>query len=228
MTLPEPIELHDYILVFPNAISNPEQFLSNFLATPMGEGMSVVQKHDSFGVDGAESFMLLNLPPEDSWPRLLKNKEDIFIADLLAFDGISTEIFNNYVNRYDIKLSQPTEITHSGMRHYSTNGCVGPHQDYSPVNTETPNFTVTLNAYLNDNYEGGEIVFLPDDYTRESEHDADIVLSYKPKAGDIVVFPSYLWHRTNPVLSGHRYNINTVLVEKSTPTWYTDRLSNKN
>lgn len=57
--------------------------------------------------------------------------------------------------------------------------------------------TVSVSAYLNDNYEGGELEF---------KH---FGISYKPVAGDIVVFCSafpYL-HRVNPVSSGTRYAV---------------------
>lgn len=221
----EHLELEKYILVFPNAIENPELFLSNFLSTPARDGMSIIKRHESFGSDGAESFMLLRLPPEDSRSGLIKNPEDLFLGDLISFDKLSQRIFAQYVDKYKIELSQPTEITHSGMRHYTVGGCVGPHQDYSLDQPDTPNFTVTLNAYLTDDYEGGEIVFLSDNYATNSGDGEDIRLTYKPKAGDIVVFPSVLWHKTNPVTVGHRYNINTVLVESSTPTWYSGEIA---
>lgn len=57
--------------------------------------------------------------------------------------------------------------------------------------------TVSVSAYLNDEYEGGEIEF---------QHYG---ISHKPKAGDIIVFGSsfsYL-HRVKPVSEGTRYAI---------------------
>jgi hypothetical protein len=57
--------------------------------------------------------------------------------------------------------------------------------------------TVSVSAYLNDDYEGGEIEF---------NH---FGISHKPSAGDIVVFSSsypYM-HRVKPVISGTRYAV---------------------
>lgn len=57
--------------------------------------------------------------------------------------------------------------------------------------------TVSVSAYLNDEYEGGEIEF---------KH---FGISHKPSAGDVVVFSSshtYM-HRVKPVLSGIRYAV---------------------
>jgi len=51
--------------------------------------------------------------------------------------------------------------------------------------------------YLNDNYEGGELCF------------PQFGIELKPKAGDMVIFPSsYVYsHSVNPVISGNRYSI---------------------
>jgi hypothetical protein len=45
-----------------------------------------------------------------------------------------------------------------------------------------PKSILTVTIYLNDDYEGGEVAFLKDG--------GDEVIVYKPKAGDIVIFPS--------------------------------------
>ena len=61
--------------------------------------------------------------------------------------------------------------------------------------------TVSLVGYLNDDYEGGELSF------------GKLGISFKPKAGDLYIFPStYLFsHRAMPVTSGQKYSIVTML-----------------
>ena len=61
--------------------------------------------------------------------------------------------------------------------------------------------TVSLVAYPNDDYEGGELSF------------GKLGISFKPKAGDLYIFPStYLFsHRAMPVTSGLKYSIVTML-----------------
>jgi hypothetical protein len=63
------------------------------------------------------------------------------------------------------------------------------------------NCVVSLVAYPNDNYEGGELYFRLQN------------LNLKPKAGDLFIFPSnYMYpHQAKPVISGTKYSIVTML-----------------
>lgn len=67
------------------------------------------------------------------------------------------------------------------------------HADHGPTYVTT----VSIVVYLNDDYEGGEIWFPRFD------------LSIKPKAGDIVVFPStYIYeHASQDMISGTKYSV---------------------
>jgi hypothetical protein len=68
------------------------------------------------------------------------------------------------------------------------------HADHGPTYVTT----ISIVVYLNDNYEGGEIWFPRMDN-----------LSIKPKAGDIVVFPStYIYeHASQDMISGNKYAV---------------------
>ena len=63
------------------------------------------------------------------------------------------------------------------------------------------NCTVSLVAYVNDDYEGGELYFRLQN------------LKIKPQAGDLYIFPSnYMYpHVAMPVNSGTKYSIVTML-----------------
>lgn len=63
------------------------------------------------------------------------------------------------------------------------------------------NCTVSLVAYVNDDYEGGELYFRLQN------------MNIKPKAGDLYIFPSnYMYpHQAKPVHSGTKYSIVTML-----------------
>jgi len=56
------------------------------------------------------------------------------------------------------------------------------HTDFEIAKTKKPDykFCITVTTYLNDNYDGGEIEFYINDN----------IITYKPKKGDVLVFPS--------------------------------------
>ena len=72
------------------------------------------------------------------------------------------------------------------------------HSDHTP-RTDLPNTwrLLSMILYLNDDYQGGELIF-----PRQK-------IEYKPKAGDLVMFPSGFGypHGTAPVTSGIKYCI---------------------
>ena len=75
------------------------------------------------------------------------------------------------------------------IRRYRTGGDMGSHVD---KNTENPENSMDWTAliYLNDDYEGGELVF------------DDLGFKLKPSAGSIIFFPCLESHRVKEVLSG--------------------------
>ena len=79
------------------------------------------------------------------------------------------------------------------------------HTDTHHFNEDSPGnkFAVTCTMYLNDDYEGGEISFLDEVNGK--------VVKYKPKAGDVIVFPSGqpYFHGTHQIWKGDRYIIRT-------------------
>lgn len=60
---------------------------------------------------------------------------------------------------------------------------------------------ITMIWYLNDDYEGGELEF------------TQLQLTFKPKRGDMIIFPSYyeFTHKVHPVTSGLRCSLVTWL-----------------
>jgi hypothetical protein len=87
------------------------------------------------------------------------------------------------------------------------------HSDSPRYNEQEPGFKqmLSLTIYLNDNYEGGEIQFLSDK--------EDKVVTYKPKAGDMTIFPSFhpFWHAALPVVSGNNKYLSRIFL-----SWYYD------
>jgi hypothetical protein len=109
----------------------------------------------------------------------------------------------DYKNLYNLKLSFKEGLNfvkYSEGHHFVSHVDAG--SSYSSV--------VSAVAYLNDDYEGGQLVF------------PLLGFEFKPEAGDIVVFPSSFMHahKVNAVKSGTRYAIATF--------WdYTDQFHSK-
>ena len=90
------------------------------------------------------------------------------------------------------------------------------HQDHG----YSYNCTVSLVAYINDDYDGGELYFRLQN------------LNIKPKAGDLYVFPSNFMypHQAMPVHSGTKYSIVTMLdysAKFHTPDMYDPKWENE-
>lgn len=101
------------------------------------------------------------------------------------------------------------------------------HPDYQLENEEQPGnkFAFTCTMYLNDDYDGGDISFL-----RNNE-----VFNYKPKAGDVILFPagdpSYLsedgvyYHGVKKCFNGDKYFIrmNSLYWYEGSEKWHANR-----
>jgi predicted 2-oxoglutarate/Fe(II)-dependent dioxygenase YbiX len=77
-----------------------------------------------------------------------------------------------------------------GISRYEKGAGVNDHQDTGPYNTTR---VVTFIVYLNDDFQGGQIVF------------PRVGTQYKPCRGDLLVFLSEHIHRVETVMHGKRY-----------------------
>lgn len=120
---------------------------------------------------------------------------------------------NNFLSEFNLSVSQTLyNIFNPVEKDYFRMFGIGPdqHESYSILKYgEGQKFTnhiddykenprrVSLIYYLNDDYEGGEIKF------------PRFGITYKPKANDLIIFPStYVYnHSVNPVISGTRYAV---------------------
>tara|TARA_R110000787_G_scaffold124282_3_gene235329 strand:+ start:1346 stop:1831 length:486 start_codon:yes stop_codon:yes gene_type:complete len=70
------------------------------------------------------------------------------------------------------------------------------HRDY-------PIYKGTSVIFLNDNFEGGELITASD----YSEAMSSTRVVHKPKKGSVVSFKEIVWHKVNPVIKGKRYTL---------------------
>lgn len=98
------------------------------------------------------------------------------------------------------------------------------HTDFQQEKREEPGFKpyITCTMYLNDDYEGGELAFK---VLKESGSPDEVI--YKPKAGDIVVFPSDqpYYHGVHLTTKGHKYFVRSFwdYYFPGTAEWHANR-----
>ena len=124
-------------------------------------------------------------PYVESIPYLKKSLEAI---NMIEKDYIKAlEVWSDKT-----KNAIPNHITRNYcIRKYRVGGGMGPHIDRNVLNPKNSMDWTSL-IYLNDNYEGGELVF------------DDLGYSIKPSAGSIVFLPCLISHSVNEVLSGNK------------------------
>lgn len=108
--------------------------------------------------------------------------------------GLATSLaMSNYVTSNNVPLPDGSFVTTPSLARYKIiqersedalfgNLAMGYHSDFQMEEMGSPGdkFLITCVTYLGDDYEGGEIQFFV----------LDKVFTYKPKSGDILVFPS--------------------------------------
>ena len=154
---------------------------------------SVLSEEDCrFAINLVDSFYTRNemYPFKDNPRVLVAPEEENVIGILKKYSDIVNELHrknNGFVPAlYTVEafLSLWKTDTYTGVH-------IDSHQGY-----EFLQFSTVM--YLNDDYEGGEIFFPNQNF------------SYKPKAGDVVMFPcggTEYQHGVNKVTSGKRYTI---------------------
>ena len=209
-------KIQDTVWVFKKAIKNPQDFIDYFEKNKEWKDWYTFGKHAE-GTQFAVNFD--KFPTIEEWESKKDSNEQDFTRDNYFENEIndlfyhSTKLyveangtsFDNWVYegwniaKYEEKPDSELEYA---MVH---------HTDFQREFAYNPGskFAVTAVFYLNDNYEGGDVMFRFLD-----ENDISIIkedYTYKPQAGDIVVFmsghPHY--HGVKTVSKGEKYIVRT-------------------
>lgn len=217
----EKIVLYPRVNVYQNAIPNHKEYIE-LLERSQNEKSShlFTDWEDWYGFGIMMNLGMTNDHKYDKkWdgsPLDLSNEYAIkqmnFLSDL---DNIFFSITKDYIDQYSITLPNWHPSGFSICKYYETQKenhlAMHYHTDYVGANAEAPGlkFAITCTMYLNDNYEGGGLSFL--------EEETGDVIDYKPKAGDVVVFPSgdpitgasHYFHGVDKISNGDKYLIRT-------------------
>ena len=200
--------LHPNIWVFKNALKESLELIKEF------------RDHDDtnpwFTIGTQVSFDLINekfnsFPTRDEWDSRVMSvmtNEYSQIATSVFYETTKQYVVGNNFNMDNWVFSTPAiakyrESTDDEVYALSF------HTDFQEEIRDAAGikFAITSVFYLNDDYEGGDIVFRVD--CDEKVPDGFTEISYKPKAGDIVIFPSTkpYYHGVNTIHNGEKWII---------------------
>jgi predicted 2-oxoglutarate/Fe(II)-dependent dioxygenase YbiX len=135
------------------------------------------------------------------------------IAEKLAsIDRASIDAFINPFYAVEVRDSEPSQLLHYGVGgHYIAHvDAETLYRDEAGLEMweKTLDRDLSVVYFLNDDFDGGELVFPA----------LDLVI--EPRPGTLVCFPSdhHFIHGVNPVTAGHRYTVVTWMRVKGMPT----------
>ena len=221
------LELEKNIIVYKNIIKNPESIIKSINLEKEWSSWYTFGEITQLKINEKR---FVNFPSIDEWT--LHVKEDSSLLD------VENEIINayysctsDYVTRTNIKLDNWFFFAPQICRYFDNAGvdkdaglAMNFHTDFQKENKDEPGkqHMITCNIYLNDNYDGGEIVFKI--FNEDSTYSQ---ISYKPEAGDIVIFPSTepYYHGVNTSSNGLKYFVRSFWYKyfEGTEEWHNNK-----
>ena len=149
----------------------------------------VYQNHESGKIDETRRILKLQ--------SLIPNNQDGFPLPQITHQ--ISNINNNFWN-FDISYINFLEDGPAVFK-YSIGGKFTWHIDFTSASA---NRKLSYSIQLSDtnDYEGGDLEFFDGDDTGKKEKDPQL-----REKGNIIVFPTYSWHRITPITKGIRYAI---------------------
>jgi hypothetical protein len=187
-------EIYPKIFVYSNPFKDLDSFLNTIIESEINPEGSMINPWEEWYTFGLEADNFIR-DAEDT-PRVIKEKEV-----LSEIEGVFFTVVDHYFKKHNVEYSFDTFVDEVDGRSKNKWQKMGPsickynpdfevaldlamhyHTDYQVEKRDARgyNFSVTVTMYLNDDYEGGGIDFYINDK----------LFYYKPKAGDVIVFPA--------------------------------------
>jgi hypothetical protein len=200
--------LHPKVWLFKNAFKHSKEIIDYF------EKNHEWRKWEIFGTESKISTpekTYSNFPTKEEWKNdIVDHVNNEYVTEFLWVFYNTTKLF---CEKLDIKKDNWIFTTTEISKYYenmgvSNDGAMNFHTDHEQEkeSEEGIKFGTACLVYLNDDYEGGEIVFRISDDSFSKVVDE---FSYKPKTGDVLVFPSEhpFYHAVNAIKNKQKYLI---------------------
>lgn len=181
-------ELAHKILYFPAACPDPEGTIA-YLESMPDEWYENASEADDEGAARHDSFVAF---PSQAEADVVS---DVFVTFAEKYGEVLRDERGGNFKQEDVEYN---------AARYRLGGDAKNHVD-QPTHEDIG--LVNICIYLNDDYEGGELGFIFDEDRQHDNAEPDLErdLVYKPKRGDVLVFPGHFWHYALPTISGTKY-----------------------
>lgn len=214
--------LYPRISVYSNLLGNTEELLTAIKQNYTWSGWYTFGDQTVIQLD-RRTFN--SFPSPTDWEKITMSVENPNPASdsiLKAFyDATEHYVSNNEIKPVAWNFNSPAICMYETNAGASEDIAMHYHTDFQQEKRDEPGFKpyITCTMYLNDDYEGGELAFkiLKSDKTFDE-------IVYKPKAGDIVVFPSNepYYHGVFLTTKGKKYFVRSFwdYYFEGTPEWH--------
>ena len=176
------------------------------------------QQQEQLALTGGHSLKAeKNEPLTDEDIKDLKKKRDsniVWLNDRWIYDEIQPYIHTANRNaewNFEWDYSESCQFTKYKLNQYygwHSDSWNKPYENKKDLNIDGKirKLSVTVSLSNSDDYEGGELEF---DFRNLDPNQKQVIVPCKEimERGSIVVFPSHLWHRVQPVTKGIRYSL---------------------
>lgn len=183
-------EIYPSIWIFEKQFSNPGE-ICNSIEKVIDDNLTLnwtwAQTSKQNASENIQDFHRTN--------QVFSISSNVNIEELKKIDDIIFNITTSCVNQYSVHYGLgPMDDEGYSILKYENGTMYKQHHDCGPMHS---NRVVSMLAYLNDDFVGGELEF------------PYIGIKYKPSAGDVVLFPSnYTFsHIAHPVSEGTKYAV---------------------
>lgn len=206
-----PVTLYPKVEIYKGLLPEAAQFAKELdISEKENTGKYYLRKWDKWSVFG--TYTQQKHDPNEPAEFGERYDREKYICDSIYI--AYTKAISHYLNKYEMTLPDQAALMTSSFSKYDPNLdtlnndlAMQYHTDYVLVEKDMPGpkFFLTCTTYLNDDYEGGDIIFYI-----EGE---DRVYPYKPEAGDICVFPSGppYFHGVKTIRNGEKFFVRNFI-----------------